>query len=215
MLKHVSIRRIGTRCPPRRSAPARRHLGPRRLHPQRVWTCRARRGISMVRETGAQCRTTGQCPRWDPGACHHCLPPLTRAGGSKGGARRMTSEVDGTLRCVRSSASVGPLGPGVTLARARSKRDLGALSKRNSRYEGSDHHPAAEKRTPSTQAKAACRRTGRGRSVLRNTRMEMAAMTVTMLKLGMILRPVQGASGLHDALPRKGNDTLRLAFFLC
>ena len=31
--------------------------------------------------------------------------------------------------------------------------------------------------------------------------------TVTILKLGMILLPVQGASGLHDALPRKGNDT--------
>ena len=29
----------------------------------------------------------------------------------------------------------------------------------------------------------------------------------------MILLPVKGASGLHDALPRKGNDTLRLAFF--
>ena len=37
--------------------------------------------------------------------------------------------------------------------------------------------------------------------------------TVTILKLGMILLPVQGASGLHDALRRKGNDTLRLDFF--
>ena len=90
----------------------------------------------------------------------------------------MTSDVDGTLSCVRRSASVGPRGPGFTFARERSKRDLGPLSKSNSRFDGADHQPAAEKRTPSTQAKAACRRTGKGRSVLRSTRLEMAAMTV-------------------------------------
>ena len=39
--------------------------------------------------------------------------------------------------------------------------------------------------------------------------------TVTILKLGMILLPVQCASGLHDALPCKGIDTLRLALFWC
>ena len=157
----------------------------------------------------------------------------------------MTSDVDGTLSCVRSTASVGHPCLGFTLERERSKRGLEASSKSNSRCEGAGHHPAAEKRTPSTQAKAACRRTGRGRSVLRNTLMEMAAMSVraafarrttsgnpaqmfvmeraqvlvavdlsqnAISKLGMILLPVQGACGLHDALPRKGNDTLRLAF---
>ena len=36
---------------------------------------------------------------------------------------------------------------------------------------------------------------------------------VPVLKLGMILLPVQGASGPHYALPRKGNGTLRLALF--
>ena len=116
--------------------------------------------------------------------CLHCLALGSRRREcSEGGAWRrsrgryrnrpacMTSEVDGTLSCVPELRIRRLPGAGFTSARARSKRDLEASSKNNSRCEGADHHPAAEKRTPSTQAKAACRRTG-------NTRLEMAARTV-------------------------------------
>ena len=104
----------------------------------------------------------------------------------------------------------------------------GALSRRSSRCVGADWHPAAEKRTPSTQAKAACRLTG----------LEMAPMTVLAaserrtnsgilhrclswsvprcLQLSTNRRmplsqyrswawslPTQGAPGLNDLSPRK------------
>ena len=70
---------------------------------------------------------------------------------------RPQGEVEGILSCLRSSASVGPRGHGLTLANARSQRDLGAFSRCTSRCVGADHHPAAERSTPSTQVKAACR----------------------------------------------------------
>ena len=149
----------------------------------------------------------------------------------------MTSDVDGTLSCVRCFASVGPPGPGFTLARARSKRDLGALSKINSRFDGAEHHPAAEKRTPSTQAKAACRPTDRGRSVLRNTLgngrndrarcfrtsnhlwehaqmfiMERAQVLVT-LDHSQVTKLKLALASPGRVLPRKSDGTLRLPFF--
>ena len=98
---------------------------------------------------------------------HHGLLPLTRTGESQEGTLAETSEVEGILSCFRAPRPWDHPGPGLTFARARSCRDL---SRRSSRCEGADQHPAAKRRTPSTQAKAACRLMGRGRSVVRKTR---------------------------------------------
>ena len=107
----------------------------------------------MARGTGVPCRTTGQYPWRDPGAFQTWKTrPQTRqrgpspwsassdlrweaAGGNVAKVSQSSRLHDKRRRsCVRSSASVGPPGPGFTLARARSKRDLG-LSKSNSRLE--------------------------------------------------------------------------------
>ena len=108
----------------------------------------------------------------------------SRRGRYRSRAACTTSEVEVTLSCYRSSASVGPSppSPGLVFARARSNRNLGAMSKRSSHCVVADHHPSAEM-------------SGRGRSVLRNTRLERAAMTV---RAALARRTISGI--LHRCL---------------
>ena len=119
----------------------------------------------------------GQDPRHVKEILHHDLPPLTRTGESQEGTQRGRSMAkqawqipqwsrlpdkrsEGTLRLLSELRIRWTTpGPGLTFGRARSIRDLGALSRRRSRCVGADHHLAPQKRTPSTQAKAACRLT--------------------------------------------------------